>query len=389
MPPSAPYVLKLIIDTLTNFDYAKIVLLLWLAFGMLIAEEVRAFIGWFNNKAINKTILDIEYYLPGRAHQKLMLLSLGYHERENTGNKITKVQRGIDKISDLLINILWEVGPTCFQLVVTLAILLYVDWRFALAFLFFTPQFIWLTHKVNRELQPVRQEIHEGWEVAAGKMGQAIMNINTVQSFVQEKRETSEYRDIRATIRSKEMKTWQKVFDYTFFRDTVINTGRVAMLILGIWLVYRGAVTIGTLVFIITISEKAFFSLFRLSRFYDRIQDSAEAVDRFIDLANEETEIKNPEHGLKPKIIRGEVEFKNVVFTYGESKSTALKRVNFKITAGTVNAFVGPSGGGKTTVARMIYRHYDPQAGGVLLDGHDLREYDLYYFREHIAIVPQ
>jgi len=386
---AAPYVLKLIIDTLTNFDYSKIVLLLWLALSMLVAEEFRALVGWFNNKNINKTILDIEYYLPGRAHQQLMLLSLGYHERENTGNKITKVQRGIDHISQLLTNVLWEVGPTCFQLIVTFIILCYIDWRFAAAFLFFTPQFIWLTQKVNRELHPVRQEIHQTWEAAAGKMGQAIININTVQSFVQEKRETGEYRDIREIIRRKEQGAWEKIFDYTFFRDTVINIGRVAMLILGVRLVFRGAVTIGTLVFVITIAEKAFFALFRLSRFYDRIQDSAEAVDRFISLANEKTEIKNPEHGLKPKIIRGDIEFKNVFFTYGESKATALQGVSFKITAGTTNAFVGPSGGGKTTVARLIYRHYDPQKGSVVLDGHDLREYDLHYFREHIAIVPQ
>lgn len=385
----APYILKIIIDTLLNVGLEEITLLLWLAVGMLLAEEIQSVIGWIINRLILKITLELEYYLPVRAQQKLMSLSLGYHERENTGNKIIKVQRGVDQISHLLMNLFWEVMPTLLQLIVTLIILFIVDWRFGLVFLCFAPQFIWLTYKVNRGLKSQREEVQKKWEESAGKMGQSIININTVKSFVQEKRETREYRNIRDVLKRKEGIVWRKILNFVFVRDAIVNVGRTAILILGIWLVSKNMTTIGTLVFVITISEKSFFSMYRLSRFYDRIQDSIEAVNRFITLAKEQPEIKNPAQGLKPKIIKGALEFKEIVFAYDESHSNALNGVNLKIKAGTVNAFVGPSGGGKTTIARMIYRHYDPHDGAVLLDGHDLRKYDLYHFRQFIAIVPQ
>ncbi len=384
-----PYFLKLIIDTLLDVGLQDVTLLLWFAGGMLLFDEIQSGIGWFNNRIIMNTVLDIENYLPSRVQKKFMELSLGYHERENTGNKITKVQRGIDHISNLLTNLFWEVIPTCLQLVATLIILFLVNWRLGLVFFFFVPPFIILTYRVNRKLEPRREILHKKWEESAGKMGQGIININTVKSFVQERRETKEYKDVRQYIRNEEGSVWSKILDFVFVRDAIVNAGRITTLLVGIWLVKENITTIGTLVFVITISEKAFFSMFRLSRFYDKIQDSVEAVDRFITLSNEIPDIKSPTNGLKPKTIKGEVEFKDVSFAYNESHSNALNNVNLKIKAGTTNAFVGPSGGGKTTVVRMIYRHYDPQTGGVLIDGQDLRKYDLFGFRQFISIVPQ
>jgi len=384
-----PYLLKVIIDTLTDFSVDKLPVLLWLATSMFVAEEFQAVISWYFNRYILHTLIEIEYYIPIDAQKKFMSLSLGYHERENTGAKIIKVQRGVDHISNLVNSIFWEVGSTVMQLIVTLFILFFIDFRFGLVFLFFVPQFIALTYKVNKELQSKRETVHKLWESSAGKMGQAVVNINTVQSFVQENREIRDYKDLRLNIKDLETATWNKLFNYVFGRDTIINIGRICMIAMGGWLASLQLVTIGTLVFVITVSEKSFFSLYRLSRFYDRIQNSVEAVDRFIDLAKEEPDIKNPHHGLKPKNFRGEIMFDRVTFSYDDTHKPVLQNVNFHIRAGTTNALVGPSGGGKTTIARMIYRHYDPQKGAVLFDGHDLRLYDLYHFRKAIAIVPQ
>jgi len=107
-----------------------------------------------------------------------------------------------------------------------------------------------------------------------------------------------------------------------------------------------------------------------------------------MDVLAEPVEIKNPKNGFKPKRINGLIEFKNVSFAYRDGQ-LALDNVSLKIEPDCVTALVGPSGGGKTTVARMIYRHYDPQKGKILLDKRDLREYDLYALRKFIAIVPQ
>ena len=83
------------------------------------------------------------------------------------------------------------------------------------------------------------------------------------------------------------------------------------------------------------------------------------------------------------------MEFRGVDFSYNGDKIKALSKINLTINPGCITALVGPSGGGKTTLARMVYRHYDPTSGGVFLDGKDLREYDLYAFRKFMSIVPQ
>ena len=384
-----PYILKLIIDRITQFDAGQIVPITLLIALMFLSEQFNSILHYFKDKKIFRILTSVEYYLPVEAEKKLVYLSLSYHERENTGNKIIKIERGLQKIIELLANMSWEVMPTMVQLVLTLGILFIVDWRFGLSFAIFAPIFIAITYKVNRDLYPIRKKRHEDHEAASGKMGQSIININTVKSFSQERKEVQEFEKIRKMINTNALKEWFKMIRYGLGRNLVIDLGRITILLLGVYLVWQGSATIGTFVFVITLSEKSYFSLYRLSRFYDRMEEGAEAVNRFADLSEEEQDIKSPENGLKPKCITGQIQFDNVSFVYTESKNRALDKVSLRINSGCVTALVGPSGGGKTTVARMIYRHYDPQTGKILLDDKDLREYELYSFRKFIAIVPQ
>ncbi len=384
-----PYLLKLIIDKLTSFTPEEVMPILILILLVFVSEQFNSLIHYFKDKMIFKILLDIEFYLPVNAQKKLVYLSLSYHEKENTGNKITKIERGMNKITELLANLSWEVIPTFVQLFVTLIVLLIVDWRFALSLLIFAPLFIWITYKVNKDLHPVRKQRHKDYEVSSGIMGQSIININTVKSFVQEKSEINKFKTLRAKIKKYEILEWFKLLNFGLGRNLIIDLGRSIILLLGVYLVWQGSVTIGTLVFVVTLSEKAYFSLYRLSRFYDKAEEGAVAVKRFINLVNEEIDIKNPKNGIKPKKVEGEIKLKNLSFAYPDSSELALDNVNLKINSGCVTALIGPSGGGKTTVARMIYRHYDPQKGEVLLDDNSLKKYDLYAFRSSIAIVPQ
>jgi len=393
-----PYLLKLIIDRLIALGASGLITaihisVLWpiiiLIILMFMAEQIVSYFSYLKDKRVFKILIDIEYYLPIAAQKKLVFLSLSYHEKENTGNKISKIERGVYKISDLMANMSWEVIPTLIQLAATFVVLLIVDWRFGLTLALFSPLFILITYKVNKDLYPIRKARNKDHEIAMGKMGQSIININTVKSFTQEKREIEEFKSIREKIKENELKEWFKLLKFGLGRNLVVDLGRITILFLGIYLVWQNQVSVGTLVFVITLSEKSYFALYRLSRFYDRVGEGAEAVNRFVNLTKEEINIKNPINGLKPKNLLGKIEFVNVNFSYEGDTKKALDSVNIKIRSGCVTALVGTSGGGKTTIARMIYRHYDPQSGIVKLDDHDIKDYDLYSFRKFIAIVPQ
>lgn len=384
-----PYILKIVIDGLNAFEAANIWFLLQLIFLYWANEQVRSLIRYLNDRKILRLLVDVEYSLGLRAQEKLVSLSLGYHERENTGAKIVKIERGVDKISQFLNNLFWEVIPTLVVLVFTTVALFWSDWRIGLTFLFFFPLYIFITYWANKRMYPVRKQIYRDYEIASGKMGQAIININAVQSFVQEKNELKGFSKIKAKIRDNEDKQWGWMMKIGLGRNLIIDFGRAAVLVLGVYLVWRGELTIGSLIFIFTLSETAYSSLHRLSRFYDRMEEGRAGVARLISLLTAQSEVSNNESGRSPKTISGEIKFENVSFYYSDNKLAAVKKLNFQINSGCMTALVGPSGGGKTTVARLIYRHYDPQQGRVLADNVDLKDYNLRDYRKLLAIVPQ
>jgi ABC-type multidrug transport system fused ATPase/permease subunit len=386
---TGPFMLKLVIDKITNFDVAQLGNILILVGAMFLVNQGLSLVDYIADKRIFDVFVDFDAYLANNAHKKMVFLSLGYHEKENTGSKIIKISRGIDKIDNLFGNFFWEVAPTIFQIIFTTITLFVVNWRFGVIVLIFVPAFIFLTLRVNRLVFPFRKKRFDQQEVAASLMTQSIININTVKSFVAELREYAQFSRATKNVQNSVLQEFGKILQYNIARNLVIDLGRGFVLVFGIYLVLHGQITIGSIVFVYTISEKALLSLFRISRLYDRIMESSEAVERLYLLSKEEAEIKNTEKGIKPKNIEGRIEFKNLSFCYKDSDNRALDRASFTINSGCVVALVGPSGGGKTTVVRMIYRHYDPTEGQILLDGKDLREYDLYAFRKFMAIVPQ
>ncbi len=386
---AGPYIIKLIIDLISDFSADKIWQLVLLVAGMFFVYEITSLLQYGNDRKIFKVLADSEKYILESSHKKLIFLGLGYHEKENTGNKINKVQRGTDKIMELISNLSWEVAPTILQIVLTTAVLFWMDWRFGLVILFFVPVFSFLTIKINRQVFPLRKSRYDNYEHAAGMMTQSIVNINTVKSFVQEKKEGERFGNIRSKIHDGLLLEYGKILHQNLKRNLVIDLGRLFMMVFGTYLVWTGQITIGSLIFVFTVSEKALISLYRISRLYDRIMESSEAVERIWELSKEEIDIKNPSKGLRPAKIEGEIEFKSMSFSYAQSKSNALRDINIVIPSGATTALIGPSGGGKTTLARMVYRHYDPTSGTVLLDGKDLRKYDMYAFRRFFAIVPQ
>jgi ABC-type multidrug transport system fused ATPase/permease subunit len=384
-----PFVMKIIVDRLTAFQAEKIDGIILLIVVYFFVEQLGSLVNYFRDVYTFRYYFDLEYYFQTKAQKKLVDLSLSYHEKENTGNKIIKIDRGTQKIVELLGSLSWELVPTIIQFVFTIVILLIFDWRFSLFILIIAPIFIVSTYYTNKRINPLREKRYKKGEEAAGKMAQSVININTVKSFVQENREISEYKKLRDSIRRRGIIEWTKMIRSWFGRNLIIDIGRVATILLAVYLVAGNKITVGSLVFVITLAEKTYMSLYRLSRYYDRVEEGMVAINRLMAILGQEQNIGNKENAIVPANIEGEVVFENVSFSYDSSKEKALHDINLRIKAGTVVALVGPSGGGKTTVAKMIYRHYDPDKGAIKIDGIDIKDYDLQGFRKFIAIVPQ
>jgi len=188
-----PYILKVVIDRITNFSLEQVATILGLVVVMFLVNQSVSLFDYFRDRKLFDILVDVISYLASNAHKKMVFLSLGYHEKENTGSKVIKITRGIDKIDNLFGNFFWEVAPTIFQIIFTTIMLFIIDWRFGVIIIVFVPVFIFLTLRVNALVFPFRKKRFDEQEVASSIMTQSIININTVKSFVQELREYNQF----------------------------------------------------------------------------------------------------------------------------------------------------------------------------------------------------
>lgn len=382
-----PYLFKLIIDSLVNFNSKTVEKLIGLSVLLFITNIFVSWIyRWIDFRRFG-FMLNMNRYLPRVAYQKLLSLSLGYHERENTGSKIQKIMRGMDRLDQLIANSLWDFFPVTLQAIVTFIFLFIIDRPLALVFAMAIPFFLWATHYLNIFIMPWRDDVNKNYERSAGLMGQSVTNINTVQSFAQQEHEIKAHSNLLDNIYDLENRIWSKILNYNFIRNTILDVGRILALGFAIYQTAVGSITPGTLVLFLTLSERVYTSLNRISRIYDRVMESMPAVNRLDALLKTESEIKNSANPIKFNLT-GQVEFSNVSFGYG-GKIKALDQVSFKIPAGEFVALVGPSGAGKTTIVKLLYRHFDVEGGRILIDGADIRDLDLYNFRKQLGIVTQ
>jgi ABC-type multidrug transport system fused ATPase/permease subunit len=383
-----PYILKFVIDNLYDYQNLEFKFIALLIIFYLLSDQLSSLIQYFNDRLILRIIVKLEYFLGLQASKQLLSLDLDYHQKENTGIKTAKVERGITKITYLVENMLWEVIPTLMQLFFTLIVLFYLNLFLGLSFLLFSPLFIYLTYWSNKQIYPILKKIYRDYEKAQGKLTQSIININAVKSFVQERREYSEYKKIKKEIADQSDKQWGWLMKMGLLRNIIVDLGRATIILLGAWFVYQGNITIGTLVFAFTLSENAYFSLYRLSRFYDRLEEGREGVNRFIKLIETKSSIVN-KGNKKIRAKEFNLDFKNVSFKYSNNNEKALKNINLTILPKSNIALVGPSGGGKTTLVKLLYRHFDPIEGEIFLNNTNIKEFDIYQYRKLLAIVPQ
>lgn len=383
-----PYLFKEIIDAIVDWQNLTLRFIYLLLLGLLLAYLVTTVWGYWVDKRILRILYEIEHHLLTKAQKKLVELSLGYHEKENTGTKISKIQRGVGRINELIANLSWDMVPTVVQVIVTFIFLLILDWQISLVFLSVIPVFVAFTFIMNKKAHPLRIKRHDIEDVAFGKMGQSILNINTVQSYAQERREFKEFKRLRDDIVGIGKKEYSIILRLNLFRENAINIGRILVLVASLYKVVQGDISIGSLVLFLTLSEKTYFSLFRISRIYDRVADASAAVNRLFDLLGKHSEIKEKKNAQTVSGMKGRVVFDKVSFHY-LPQEPVLKNLSFMIKPEETVALVGPSGGGKSTIVKLLFRHYDVVKGSILIDGKDIRDLKLEDYRQFLGYVSQ
>lgn len=386
---AGPYIFGKILDLLIstkgllNFQAA-----VFIVGGLIGVRLLSLVIDYAIDIVLVRLLWKSEQYVSRATFNKLLQLSLDYHEKENTGNKINIVNKGRDKLIDLLATYGWNFQPVVIQLIVSAILMIFVNWIFGLLFTVSLVPFVLNMFKTYQNTQKFRSQRHDAYEASSGEIGDTVANITVVKAFAQEKRESEAFGSIWDNIKKLSVKEFKLHMINGFLRSLSIEIMYAVLLIVGIYEIQAGFITVGSLVFLISLTERAYSNIFQLGWIYERAIDASEPVGRVISLLSQKPSIENSAGAIFPEKIIGKVSFRHVTFAY--KRKRVLKNISFTIPAGSFTALVGKSGGGKSTIAKLLSRYYDPQSGEVVIDSkYDLKNLDINSYRERTAVVFQ
>jgi len=384
-----PFIFALIVDSLLEVSSKTFSVVAQLIALFFIASVVSHVFEYFVERYSTKVYCRVHTHLLQLAGDKLLKLSLAYHENRNTGTQVARIHRGVDRLMIMMFELHDQLIPTSFQIILSFLIISYIHLLSGLVFLAIIPFFVVYSLWMAKNLQPLRLEYHKIEEDAAGKLGENIINIRTVQDFAQESKARQAHISMLEQFYDGFTKRCRYETNRKFWRDMMLAAGRVAAMLFFVYMVIQGEITAGELVFFVTLSEKSYLALYRIGRIFDRSADSAEGVNLMLEVLEEKEKVKDLPNAVDINSVEGDLKFKNVSFAYPSSKQEVLKNINFEISSKKMLALVGRSGSGKSTIVKLLFRHFDVENGQILLDGKDIRNYTKKSLRSHLAIVAQ
>ena len=362
--------------------------LTWIVVAFLLAG-VAAFVlsgtqtyltGWVGERALAD--LRIKLF----AH--LQRLSLGFYERNRTGAIVSRITNDVEALDQLVTDGVSSLVQNTLLLAGTVVVLFLLDWRLALATLVVLPLMaiatVWFRARSNRAYRRVRERLG----LVTATLAEDISGMRVVQSFTREPQSQTTFRGINASYRDANYET--VVLNGIYFPAVDVLSSIATAIVLGFggWLVIEGNLTPGAL-FTFTLYLANFFDpVQQLSQLYNTFLSATAALDRILNVLDEEPEVVDAPQAYELPRIRGDVRFERVRFGYADLPDV-LHGFDLAVQPGTTVALVGHTGAGKSTIAKLLARFYDPREGRITIDGHDLRDLTQTSLRRQLGIVPQ
>jgi ABC-type transport system involved in Fe-S cluster assembly fused permease/ATPase subunit len=316
-------------------------------------------------------------------------LSLRFHLERRTGGLARAVERGTAGIEFLLSFMLFNVVPTLFEIAVVCAILwrLY-DWTFALVTLATIVVYIAFTFLVTDWRIRHRREMNTRNTEANTKAVDSLLNYETVKYFANETHEAERYdRALRAYERAA-IRSETTLAVLNVGQGAIIAAGLIGVMILAARGVASGGMTVGDFVLVNAYLLQLYTPLNFLGVVYRNIKQSLTDLEQMMGLLKIAPEIEDRPGALPLAVPRGALRFRHVDFHY-DPRRAILRDVDFLVPPGSKVAIVGSSGAGKSTIARLLFRFYDPEAGAIEIDGQDISNVGQDSLRRAIGVVPQ
>ncbi|MBD0337758.1 MAG: ABC transporter ATP-binding protein [Thermoleophilia bacterium] len=381
-----PYLAKLALDEgVRNQDFGLLVLVV-VAFVVAGALNLGAssaqtyFTGWTGERILadlRKTLF-----------RHLQRLSLGFFERNRAGVIISRLTNDVDALDQLVTDGVTTLFQSTLILIGSATILFFLDWRLALATLTVTPLMMAGTAAFRVYSARAYRSVRERLGLVTATLAEDIAGIRVVQAFTREPASEENFRGVNSRYRAANHRTVVTNGLYFPFVDFLSSAATAVVLGYGGWLYFHGQVSEGTLLAFLLYLSNFFDPVQQLSQLYNTFLAAVAALDKIMDVLDEEPELRDRPGAVELPRIEGHVRFEGVRFGYGDGPDV-LHGIDLDVPAGTTVALVGHTGAGKSTIAKLLARFYDPREGRIAIDGLDLRNVTQESLRRQLGIVPQ
>jgi len=318
----------------------------------------------------------------------LQRLSLGYFERNRAGVIISRITNDVEALDQLVTDGVTSLFQNTLVLVGSAVILFVLDWRLALAALAVFPIMAIATSIFRVRSARAYRAVRERLGLVTATLAEDIAGIRVVQSFTREETNQRQFRAVNRRYRESNHETVVLNGLYFPFVDFLAAVATAIVLGFGGWLAFEGQITVGTLFAFLLYLSNFFDPVQQLSQLYNTFLSATAALDKIMDVLDEEPQVVDRPEARPLPAIAGGVRFEDVRFGYGDGPEI-LHGIDLDVSAGTTVALVGHTGAGKSTIAKLLARFYDPREGRIAIDGHDLREVTQESLRRQLGIVPQ
>ncbi|WP_102145329.1 ABC transporter ATP-binding protein [Mycobacterium hubeiense] len=336
----------------------------------------------------------------GRIGQKVLLelrrrvfrhfqrLDVAFHDRYTSGRVVSRSTNDVEAIQDMLETGFDSLITAVLTLFGTAVLLVVLDWRLGLMCLGAFPLLVALVWWFRNESSRTYRKVRESAALVIVQFVETMTGIKAVQAYRREPRNQEIFEDIADRYKADNEKTFKLLAVFMPGVKLVGNITTGVVLLYGGYRVLNGQMTIGTLAAFLLYLRMFFEPMQEISQFFNTFQSAASALEKLAGVLAQSPAIRDPAHPVRLAKVRGEIEFHDVDFSYAPGRPV-LPGLSLRVPAGQTVALVGTTGAGKTTIAKLIARFYDPTSGSVTLDGVDLRQLAQTELRRHVVMVTQ
>lgn len=394
IPMATPFIMKIVIDDIIGAEeLTKAQQMEGLAWCIgivailffVIRPPVEFFRQYFAQRVSNRILYDIRTQL----YEHLQKLGLKFYSNNRVGDVISRTINDVEQTKEFVMTGLMNIWIDLVTVVIAIGIMMMLDVKLTLITLIALPFYMISVKYFFTKLRSLTRERSKALAGVQSYLHERVQGMNIIKSFTLEKHEQGIFAETNGNFLNKALAQtrWNA---YTFaVVNTITGLAPVAVLGYAGYHVIQGNITIGTMAAFIGYIDMLYNPLRRLVNSSTTLTQSVASMDRMFDLFDEKYDIENKDGALALRAVKGQVDFNDVSFRYNDNGRNVLQDINFSIRPGQTAAFVGMSGGGKSTIISLIPRFYDVLEGSIEIDGHDVRDVTLESLRGQVGIVQQ